>query len=32
MLARAWARQKAIDEGRYPNGKELAAAHGIDCY
>ena len=30
MLARAWAWQKAIDEGRYANGKELADALGID--
>ncbi len=30
MLARAWAWQRAIDEGRYPNGKELAEALGID--
>ncbi|MBR6058723.1 MAG: hypothetical protein IKP58_11200 [Victivallales bacterium] len=30
MLARAWSWQRAIDEGRYPNGKELAAALGID--
>ena len=29
-LARAYAWQKAIDEGRYANGKELAAALGID--
>ena len=30
MLARALAWQRAIDEGRYANGKELAAALGID--
>ena len=30
MLARAWAWQRAIDEGRYPNGKELADALGVD--
>ena len=30
MLARALAWQRAIDEGRYPNGKKLAAALGID--
>ena len=30
MLARAWSWQRAIDEGRYANGKELAAALGID--
>ena len=30
MLARAWSWQRAIDEGRYANGKELADALGID--
>ena len=30
MLARALAWQRAIDEGRYANGKELADALGID--
>jgi len=30
MLARAWSWQRAIDEGRYANGKELAKALGID--
>ena len=32
MLARAWSWQRAIDEGRYANGKEPADALGIDCY
>ena len=32
MLARAWSWQRAIDEGRYANGKELADALGIDRY
>ena len=31
MLARALAWQRAVDEGRYANGKELAEALGIDC-
>ena len=30
MQARAWSWQRAIDEGRYANGKELADALGID--
>ena len=30
MLARAWSWQRAIDEGRYTNGKELADALCID--
>ena len=30
QLARAYAWQKAIDEGRFLNGKELAKALGID--
>jgi hypothetical protein len=30
MLARAWSWQRAIDEGCYANGKELADALGID--
>ena len=30
MLARAWSWQRAIDKGRYANGKELAEALGID--
>ena len=30
MLARAWSWQRAIDEGCYANGKELAEALGID--
>ena len=30
MLARAWSWQRAINEGRYANGKELAEALGID--
>ena len=29
-LARAYAWQKAIDEGRFPNGKALSDALGID--
>ena len=30
QLARAWAWQRAIDEGRYANGSDLAKALGID--
>ena len=30
MLARAWSWQRAIDEGRYANGKELADAQPQD--
>lgn len=30
MLALAWSWQKSIDDGCYPNGKELADALGID--
>ena len=30
MLARAWSWQRAIDEGCYANGKELAEVLGID--
>ena len=30
QLARAWAWQRAIDEGRYANGSDLAKALGVD--